>query len=192
MDCVSEALQPNLRGSAQVGSLWYVCLCFLSLEGLTLPLHSSFSPSLPLLPLLPLHSSFSPSTHHSLPPLPLLPPLLFSSSTSPVTFVPSPSPPLFSSTSLSPLLFPIHLLSPPLSLPSPQPSLPRKTSHTTLECHQHSLSLLLLLCQLLKEHLPAGDTFVNVFNSVMPLWLDLLVQLRAEPGKMEKFQDHFK
>ncbi len=36
-----------------------------------------------------------------------------------------------------------------------------------------------------------SHTHTQVFNTVMPKWLDLLTELRSEPGKMENLRDQF-
>ena len=58
--------------------------------------------------------------------------------------------------------------------------------------YQRTLSVLHQLFLLCHGGKLPEESVMKIFPLVVPDWLDLLVKLRAEPGKMEKLQEQFK
>lgn len=68
----------------------------------------------------------------------------------------------------------------------------RNESHDQIERHQHTLSIVQTLYQLFQEGKLSEQTYQKVFTSVMPQWLDFLVSLRTDPGKMQVLQEQIR
>ena len=72
------------------------------------------------------------------------------------------------------------------------PCLHRNKAYDSNLRYQRTLSILHQLFVLCHSGKLPEDSVMKIFPLVVPEWLDLLVKLRAEPGKMEKLQEQFK
>ena len=68
----------------------------------------------------------------------------------------------------------------------------RNKSYDSELRYSRTLSVLHQLYVLCRGGKLPEESVMKVFPLVIPDWLDLLVKLRSEPGKMERLQDKFK
>lgn len=83
----------------------------------------------------------------------------------------------------------MHLHPPLLPLP---PTPLRNESHDKMKRYGHTLSIIHTLNLFFQENKLSGGIFMELFKHVMPLWMDLLLSLREEPGKIKLLQDHIR
>ena len=65
----------------------------------------------------------------------------------------------------------------------------RNELHDPIERHKHTLSIMQMICLMFQDGKLPENTFLVIFKTVMPIWLDYLVKLRVEPGKMDVLQE---
>ena len=67
---------------------------------------------------------------------------------------------------------------------------PRNKAHDPIARYKRTLTIIYRLDYFHRQG--KLDSFPKIFNTVMPLWMNKLVDLRSDPGKMEGLQDQFK
>ena len=72
------------------------------------------------------------------------------------------------------------------------PSTPRNESRDPMERSKRTLSMLRTLYLLFQDGKLQERTFMTIFKTVMPLWLEFVNSLRSEPGKMQLLQDQIR
>ncbi len=67
---------------------------------------------------------------------------------------------------------------------------PRNKAHDPIARYKRTLTIIYRLDYFHRQG--KLDSFSDIFNTVMPLWMNKLVDLRTDPGKMEGLQDQFR